>query len=301
MGISRVYVIALMGLCFFYLTDLSVQANILIDQTGHACLADFGLLTLISDPSDLLSSSSHRQGGTARWMSPELINPQQFGFTNGCPTKSSDCYALGMVIYETISGHPPFHQHGDLTVFVKVLAGEQPLRGKDFTESLWKMLEQCWVSQPNDRPRVEDILWCLEPGIQSRGFNLPPQHHNPQGTSGYVYNPGIGYTQHHSAGGGVSPRIYDPRVASNSGPNEPIELSTRIIGNGGIINAPTDISPGSTHNENTTGPGIPYIDGRPVPGYQGGPLFAMALYACGLSSSLIWVCLLIHSHRCFSS
>ena len=37
--------------------------------------------------------------GTFRWMSPELLDPDGFG-SNGCPTRESDCYALGMVIYE---------------------------------------------------------------------------------------------------------------------------------------------------------------------------------------------------------
>jgi len=140
---------------------------VLIDQTGHARLADFGLLTIISDPANLLSSSSYTQGGTARWMSPELIAPERFGFKNSRPTKSSDCYALGMVIYETISGHLPFHEHTDFTVFVKVLEGKRPPRGASFTRSLWKMMEQCWTSQSNDRPSIEDVLGCLETSSHS--------------------------------------------------------------------------------------------------------------------------------------
>jgi hypothetical protein len=41
-----------------YSHQWSVKANILIDQTGNARLADFGLLTIISDPANHLSSSS---------------------------------------------------------------------------------------------------------------------------------------------------------------------------------------------------------------------------------------------------
>jgi len=137
-------------------------ANILIDQTGNARLADFGLLTIISDPTNRFSSSSHAQAGTARWMGPELIDPQRFGLKDNRPTKSSDCYALGMVIYETISGNLPFHQYGDLTVFTKVLSGERPNRGVGFTDSLWKMLKSCWTPRPNKRPSIEGVLQCLE-------------------------------------------------------------------------------------------------------------------------------------------
>ena len=154
-------------------SSLHFKANILIDQTGHARLADFGLLTIISDPTNLLSSSSYTQGGTARWMSPELINPQRFGFEKSCPTKSSDCYAFGMVIYETISGHLPFHRYTDLTVIVKVLEGERPLRQAGFTDSLWEMLELCWAPRPDIRPSVEDILQCLERASQSWGTPSP--------------------------------------------------------------------------------------------------------------------------------
>ena len=95
-------------------------------------------------------------------MSPELIAPQRFGFENSRPRMSSDCYALGMVIYETISGHLPFHEDTDLTVFVMVLDGKLPPREARFTDSLWKMLELCWGPQPNARPSIEEVLRCLE-------------------------------------------------------------------------------------------------------------------------------------------
>jgi len=42
-------------------------------------------------------------GGTRRWMSPELLHPERFGIPESeddRPTRQSDCYALGMVIYE---------------------------------------------------------------------------------------------------------------------------------------------------------------------------------------------------------
>ena len=146
---------------FSHLTK-SIKANILVDQTGHACLADFGLLTIVSDPAIRLHSSSFMHGGTVRWMAPELINPQEFGFEKSCPTKSSDCYALGMVIYETLSGKVPFHTYSDLTVCIKVLKGEHPPRGVWFAEGLWKMLELCWASELGNRPSIKDVLQCLE-------------------------------------------------------------------------------------------------------------------------------------------
>lgn len=80
----------------------------MIDQNGQARLADFGLLTFVSDPTNPTNSGSSTNAGTTRWMSPELLHPEEFGFKHSRPTEKSDCYALGMVILEVLSGAPPF-------------------------------------------------------------------------------------------------------------------------------------------------------------------------------------------------
>ena len=95
-------------------------------------------------------------------MSPELVAPEKYGFKKGHLTRSSDCYALGMVIYETISGNVPFHEHSDISASVKVMLGEHPTRGEVFPEHLWKVMELCWASIPEDRPSIGDVLQCLE-------------------------------------------------------------------------------------------------------------------------------------------
>ena len=49
------------------------------------------------------SLMSFTAGGTYRWMSPELMDPELFETSQsdgGRPTTKSDCYAFGMVIYE---------------------------------------------------------------------------------------------------------------------------------------------------------------------------------------------------------
>jgi len=100
-------------------------------------------------------------------MSPELLDPDQFGFENSRPTKESDCYALGMVILEVLSGQAPFTRYKEFVVMRKVIEGERPGRpegaeGVWFTDDFWRMLENCWSSQPKDRPTVEAILERLE-------------------------------------------------------------------------------------------------------------------------------------------
>ena len=102
-------------------------------------------------------------------MSPELIAPQEFGFKKSRLTKSSDCYALGMVIYETISGKLPFHKDTDCAILLKVVKGERPPRGTGFTDALWAMLERCWAPQPHDRPNIENVLGSLEVALNAAG------------------------------------------------------------------------------------------------------------------------------------
>ena len=141
------------------------QANILIDYGGHARLADFSLLTIVSDQSTVISTCI--QGGTVQWMSPELIDPDRFGLEKTRPTKESDCYALGMVVYEVLSGRTPFAPWKSPLVIQKVLEGERPGRprgeeGKLFTDGIWKVLEHCWKHQPKERISTEVVLQCLE-------------------------------------------------------------------------------------------------------------------------------------------
>ena len=111
-------------------------------------------------------------------MGPELISPQQFGFEDGRPTRYSDCYALGMVVYEVLSGHIPFHQHTDYVVALRVLHGERPGRPQGmerawFTDDVWGVLERCWAPRRDNRPSIESVLQILDEA--SRSWKpLPP-------------------------------------------------------------------------------------------------------------------------------
>jgi serine/threonine protein kinase len=161
------------------LTRFFIKANILVDGNGHACLADFGFLAIVSDPANPTASSSYAIGGTTRWMSPELLTLNQSGLKNSRPTKQSDCYALGMVIYEVLSGRAPFSQFHHYVVIRKVVDGERPERPKGaegawFSNELWQMLTRCWATKPKSRPSVAAVLECLE-RVSRDSESAPPE------------------------------------------------------------------------------------------------------------------------------
>ena len=137
------------------------QANILIDDHGRARLAGFNLVTVASG--QLPAASPPSEDGAIRWMGPELLHPQMFGLNDGSPSTESDCYALGMVIYEVLSGQVPFAKYTDARVARVVLDGERPLRpqgdqGKLFADEIWGVLCLCWKQRPSDRLSAGGVL-----------------------------------------------------------------------------------------------------------------------------------------------
>ena len=178
MVISRGYVLIFLIVTTFHSTLFTRQANILVDQTHHARLADFGLLSILPDT---VTSNSCARGGTVQWMSPELINPDAQDYRR---TKSSDCYALGMVVYEVLSGHQPFFRCPKEAVNIKVLRGDRPERpqgakSKWFTDKVWGILEYCWKPEPSERPSIELVLQCLEEAAESWTPLLTPTVEDP--------------------------------------------------------------------------------------------------------------------------
>ena len=121
-----------------------MKANILVNKEGRACIADFGLSTIAgitshsaaagASQTSLISNEtlmSFTGGGTRRWMSPELLDPERFGMPDSLeanrPTRQSDCYALGMVIYEVGLRMSGFVDAGRLTGVILGLVWTPPL------------------------------------------------------------------------------------------------------------------------------------------------------------------------------
>jgi len=127
------------------------SGNILVNNSGHACLADFGLATVmhgITTPPT--TSTTHSGRGTTRWMAPELFDPERFGRDSCRHTEESDIYALGMVILEIFTGRVPFCDTAmEARVIYSVTSGRRPERPMAATvlglsDSIWSVMERCW-------------------------------------------------------------------------------------------------------------------------------------------------------------
>lgn len=115
--------------------------------------------------------SPQMAGNRIPWMGPELLSLGGSGLDIN-PTRKSDCYALGMVIYEVLSGQAPFATCGNLQTFQKVLRGEHPERpqgdeGRSLTDGIWEVLNLCWEPEPDSRPSAEGVLLGLEGTLPS--------------------------------------------------------------------------------------------------------------------------------------
>lgn len=96
--------------------DLKPQ-NVLIDQAGNAYISDFGLAKSL-ESSDPGMTHTGQVLGTPRYMSPEQVE--------GVPADHrADLYALGLILYEMLTGDVPFSGESALQVMFKRIK-EQP-------------------------------------------------------------------------------------------------------------------------------------------------------------------------------
>ncbi len=88
--------------------DLKPQ-NIMIDHEGSARIMDFGIARFTSAEG---ITGSGVMIGTPEYMSPEQVE-------TGSVDKRADVYALGVVLYEMVTGHVPFAGDTPLAVLIK--------------------------------------------------------------------------------------------------------------------------------------------------------------------------------------
>jgi len=93
--------------------------NILLEE-GHALLTDFGIAHALSTASNQEISGTHWILGTPAYMSPE----QAYGDHN--IDHRSDLYSLGCVLFESLTGQPPFTGQNAQQVIAKMLTEDVP-------------------------------------------------------------------------------------------------------------------------------------------------------------------------------
>lgn len=93
--------------------------NVLFDEQGRPYVSDFGLAKLVGDDTRLTRSIDFL--GTPHYVAPEVA-----ARSARAATISSDVYALGAILYELLSGCPPFEAEG-VPALLKKIAEEEPL------------------------------------------------------------------------------------------------------------------------------------------------------------------------------
>ncbi|MGW6859779.1 serine/threonine-protein kinase [Streptomyces xanthophaeus] len=124
-------------------------ANVLLDERGgqmKPMLTDFGIARLADSPG---LTRTHEFVGTPAYVAPESAEgrPQ---------TSAVDIYGAGILLYELLTGRPPFAGGTALEVLHRHLS-EEPQRPSTVPEPLWTVIERCLRKEPNERPSAESL------------------------------------------------------------------------------------------------------------------------------------------------
>lgn len=147
--------------------------NILFDEKMHTMIADFGsskILPVSANPAATSIVDDHQHSlnggddahsnrkrknsfvGTAQYVSPEILNGQ-------LTTVSADLWALGCIIYQMISGLPPFRAGTDYLIFQKILKLELTFP-EGFDPTAQDLVAKLLQIDPLDRLGATDEQGC---------------------------------------------------------------------------------------------------------------------------------------------
>ncbi|MFJ2153736.1 serine/threonine-protein kinase [Streptomyces microflavus] len=124
-------------------------ANVLLDERDGRMtpmLTDFGIARLADSPG---LTRTHEFVGTPAYVAPESAEgrPQ---------TSAVDIYGAGILLYELVTGRPPFAGGTALEVLHRHLS-EEPRRPSTVPEPLWTVIERCLSKDPDRRPSAENL------------------------------------------------------------------------------------------------------------------------------------------------
>ncbi|GGW77198.1 serine/threonine-protein kinase [Streptomyces lomondensis] len=124
-------------------------ANVLLQQYDgrmHPLLTDFGIARLADSPG---LTRTQEFVGTPAYVAPESAEgrPQ---------TSAVDIYGAGILLYELVTGRPPFSGGSALEVLHQHLSAE-PRRPSTVPDPLWTVIERCLRKNPDERPSAENL------------------------------------------------------------------------------------------------------------------------------------------------
>lgn len=120
--------------------------NILVDKSGVAYISDFGLAKSL-EAGAMGMTRSGEYLGTPRYMSPEQVE-------GGTIDQRTDIYALGVMLYELVTGDAPFTGDSTLQVMfkrVKERPKDPKLRRPDLPTHLSRIILKCMEKDPAHR------------------------------------------------------------------------------------------------------------------------------------------------------
>ena len=147
-------------------------SNILLDSDEQPYVTDFGLAKMFANSDETASGAIL---GTASYMSPEQAAGRSADV--GPP---SDVYSLGCILYELLTGRPPFAEANPLDTLMQVLTREPTLPrqlNRKIPRSLELICLKCLSKSPDDRYQSADGLANdLERFLKGETLSARPPH-----------------------------------------------------------------------------------------------------------------------------
>jgi len=139
--------------------------NMLLGLNGDVLLSDFGLVLIAQSTG---SRTTKEVAGTIPYMAPEQIN--------GKPRPASDQYALGIVIYEWLSGERPFNGSFGEIASQHLMIPPAALYGRvaDVSPAMEEVVFTALAKDPQQRyASVQDLAIALEQAYERTQAPLP--------------------------------------------------------------------------------------------------------------------------------